>query len=83
MCTGKFNRLQDLPSLESPSIPNEYNVVKVHTGNGMTTYELAEYPDMILDGVTYFFTFPSKAFATLPEQTADEMNEVEKESIIM
>lgn len=65
----------DVKNNPTPKVPEISEVVKEFNYTDGVYY--------ILQGFHPHQGFKSTHFATLPEQTADEMNEVEKEAIIM
>lgn len=57
-----------------PEFMGEYIILETHNYKGHTFYCLVEFGD--------FYLYHSDHFATLPDATADEMAEVEKEAIV-
>lgn len=73
--TDEFHTVSDVPKL---AVGSEYNVTKEHTIRGLDFFELSEIRHPV-----YTYVYDQRGFATLPSQSADEINEEAKEAILM
>jgi hypothetical protein len=78
ICVMSFDKIKSHPSYDGeplPQVGSEYLIVDTYRGSLGLTYILAGFPDDC--------SYEAKAFATLPEATADEMQEAEREAILV
>ncbi len=76
------NRHQVNPLTPKLVVGSEYVPTEQRQFDGGVYYQLAEYPPEFIGGEKRMYYFHSKGFAILPEQSADQMQEENREAIL-
>ena len=80
MCTSNKDHVCDeMPKIE---VGEEVNSIAEKSFLGMEYWQLAEYAGTVIEDVQYRFWYDKRNFATLPDQSAQEMSEESQEAII-
>lgn len=80
ICVSQEQQLE--PLVPHIQILEEVTVINETTCCGNEYWQFAEYEYAMIDGQKYRLWYDKRDFATLPEATAEEMQEEQRESII-
>jgi len=72
--TNKHYNNTKVPAIE---VGSEYTAIRGKQFSNGLFYELAEFPPEVIDGIKRIYFYHSKGFAILPDQSSDEMSNVE------
>ena len=81
-CICVSQEQQILPEVPHIEILEEVTAIAETTYDGNEYWNFAEYDYAIIDGLKYKLWYDKRDFATLPEKSADEMQQEQHEAII-